>query len=102
MAKGKAPVLEALTDLNTVSVERTGLDPASLILVRLAALIAMDAPPASYLAHVGPAVDTGVTLERVQDVLVAVAPIVGTPRTLAAARNIVDALGFAIELAETT
>ncbi|NKQ52317.1 carboxymuconolactone decarboxylase [Amycolatopsis sp. K13G38] len=100
MAKGDAPVLEALTDLNAVSVARTGLDPASLVLVRLAALIAVDAPPASYLAHVGPATESGVTLEQVQDVLVAVAPIVGTPHTFSAARNIVEALGFAIELAE--
>jgi hypothetical protein len=62
-----------------VSLERTELDPASLILVRLAALIAMDAPPASYLLHIGPAIDSGVTLEQAQDVLVEVAPIVGTP-----------------------
>lgn len=54
-----------------------GLDPASLILVRLAALIAMVAPPASYLLHIGPAIDSGVTLEQAQDVLVEVAPIVG-------------------------
>jgi hypothetical protein len=34
----------------------------------------------------------------VQDVLVAVAPVIGTARTVAAAANIVEALGFAIEL----
>jgi alkylhydroperoxidase/carboxymuconolactone decarboxylase family protein YurZ len=101
MAKGEAPVLEALADINAVSLERTGLDPASLILVRLAALIAMDAPPASYLAHVGPAVEVGVTLDQAQDVLVAVAPIVGAPRTLAAAAKITEALGLAIDMAET-
>jgi hypothetical protein len=31
MAKGDAPMLEALADINTVSLERTELDPASLI-----------------------------------------------------------------------
>jgi len=100
MAKGDAPVLEALADINAVSLERTDLDPASLILIRLAALVAVDAPASSYLLHLGPAAQTGVTLDQAQDVLVAVAPIVGTPRTLAAAAKIVEALGLAIELAE--
>jgi hypothetical protein len=43
MAKGENPVLETLADINLVSVERTELDPASLILIRLAALVAADA-----------------------------------------------------------
>ena len=41
-------------------------------------------------------VEAGVTLEQVQDVLVAVAPIVGTARVMAAAEHIAEALGFAI------
>ncbi len=100
MAKGDAPVLQVITDINAVSLERTELDPASLILVRLAALAAVDAPATSYLAHLGPAAEVGVTLDQAQDVLVAVAPIVGTARTMAAATKIVEALGLAIELAE--
>jgi alkylhydroperoxidase/carboxymuconolactone decarboxylase family protein YurZ len=101
MATGDAPVLEALADINAVSLERTELDPPSLILVRLAALIAVDAPASSYLLHVGPAAEAGVTLNQAQDVLVAVAPIVGTPRTASAAVKIVEALGLAIDLAES-
>ena len=99
MAKGDTPVLDALADINAVSLERTDLDPASLILVRLAALVAVDAPVSSYLLHLGPAAEVGVTLDQAQDVLVAVAPIVGTPRTAAAAAKIVEALGLAIDLA---
>ena len=101
MATGDAPVLEALADINAVSLERTELDPPSLILVRLAALIAVDAPASSYLLHIGPAAEAGVTLNQAQDVLVAVAPIVGTPRTASAAVKIVEALGLAIDLAES-
>ena len=101
MATGDNPVLDALLEINAVSVERTQLDPASLILVRLAALIAVDAPVSSYLAHIGPAADVGVTLDQAQDVLVAVAPIVGTPRTASAAAKIAEALGLAIDLAES-
>ena len=101
MANGDGPVLETLTDMNAASMERTKLSPASLILVRLAALIAVDAPVTSYLAHVGPATEVGITLEQAQDVLVAVAPIVGGPRTLSAAANIMEALRQAVDLAET-
>jgi alkylhydroperoxidase/carboxymuconolactone decarboxylase family protein YurZ len=100
MAKGEAPVMETLLDINGVSLERTELDPATLILVRLAALAAVDAPASSYLMHIGPAAEVGVTLDQAQDVLVAVAPIVGTARTMAAATKIVEALGLAINLAE--
>jgi len=45
MATGDAPVLEALVDLNAVSLARTELDARSLMLVRLAALDAVDARP---------------------------------------------------------
>ena len=54
----------------------------------------------SNLAHIGPAAEVGVTLEDVQNVLVAVAPIVGTARVMSAAINITEALGFAIAVAE--
>jgi hypothetical protein len=37
-----------------------------------------------------------VTVEQIQNILVAVAPIVGTPRTLSAALNITEALGIAV------
>jgi len=42
----------------------------------------------------------GVTVEDVQGVLIAVAPIVGTPRVVSAAGNIAKELDFAIEVAE--
>jgi alkylhydroperoxidase/carboxymuconolactone decarboxylase family protein YurZ len=99
MATGNAPVLEALVEINAVSVSRTELDARSLMLVRLAALAAVDAPVPSYLLHVGPAMDAGLTIEDAEDVLVAVAPIVGTPRTAAAAAKISEALDVAIEVA---
>jgi len=100
VATGEAPVLETLVEINAVSLARAELDPATLLLVRIAALAAVDAPAASYLMHVGPAVESGVTVEQVQDVLVAVAPIIGAPRVLSAATKITDALGFAIAVAE--
>jgi alkylhydroperoxidase/carboxymuconolactone decarboxylase family protein YurZ len=100
MATGDAPVMEALIEINAASLARTELDDRSLMLVRLAALAAVDAPASSYLLHLRPAVDAGLTAGDAEDVLVAVAPIVGTPRTAAAAAKIVAALGLAIELAQ--
>jgi len=94
------PVLDTIADMTAASIARCGLDDDQLILVRLAALAAVDARPVSYLAHIGPSVEAGVTLEQVQDVLVAVAPIVGTARVMAAAEHIAEALGFAIAVAE--
>ncbi|MFE7392455.1 carboxymuconolactone decarboxylase family protein [Streptomyces sp. NPDC057582] len=82
------------------SIERCGLDDSTLILTRLAALVAMDAPTIS-LAHVDPAMKADLTIEQVQDVLVAIAPVVGTARVMSAATHITEALGIAIEVAES-
>jgi len=92
----ETPVLDTLAAMTAESVARCGLDANSLLAVRIAALVAVDAPAASYLMHVGPAMDAGVTVEQIQDILIAVAPIVGTTRTAAAALNITKALGVVI------
>ena len=49
------------------------------------ALVAVDARPVSYLAHVGPAVEVGVTVQDVPNVVAAVAQIVGPARLMSAA-----------------
>jgi len=95
-APSENPVLDTLAAMTAESLARCGLDDNSLIAARIAALAAVDAPVASYLMHVGPAMDAGVTIEQVQDILVAVAPVIGTPRTLSAAANISRALGVVI------
>jgi alkylhydroperoxidase/carboxymuconolactone decarboxylase family protein YurZ len=94
------PVLDTIAMINAVSLERCELQPREMMLARLAALAAVDAPPASYLLNVGVAAEMGVTPEDVQNVLVAIAPVVGTPRIMEAAGNIVTALGFAIAVTE--
>jgi hypothetical protein len=71
------------------------------MLVRLAALAAVEAGPASYLLNIGPAAEAGITLEDAENVLVAVAPIIGTARTMSAAINIAEALELAIEVIES-
>jgi alkylhydroperoxidase/carboxymuconolactone decarboxylase family protein YurZ len=90
------PVLDTLAAMTAESVARCGLDANALVAARIAALVAVDAPAASYLMHVGTAMDAGVTLEQIQNILIAVAPIVGTPRTASAALKITEALGIVI------
>ncbi|MER6573521.1 carboxymuconolactone decarboxylase family protein [Streptomyces sp. NPDC001093] len=97
----QAPVLDTLAAMTIDSIERCGLDQRTLILTRIAALVAMDAPPVSYLAHVDPAIQAELTVEQLQDVLVAIAPVVGTARVMSAASHIAQAFGVAIALAET-
>lgn len=90
------PVLDTLAAINAESLARCQLDQNSLLAVRIGALAAVDAPAASYLLHVGPAMDAGVTVEQVQNILIAVAPIIGAPRTASAAIKITEALGIVV------
>ncbi len=92
----ETPVLDTLAAMTAESIARCGLDDNGLVAARIAALAAVDAPASSYLMHVGAAVDAGVTVEQVQDILIAVAPIIGTARTLSAAAKITEALGVVI------
>ena len=94
------PVLDLLKKMTVSSIEASTLDEQDLMLVRIAALVAIDAPPASYLLNLGAATEIGIELEDVRGVLAAIAPIVGTSRIVAATGNIMRALGFAIELEE--
>ena len=94
------PILDLLGRMTADSMETSSLDEQTLMLVRVAALLAVAAPPASYLLNLGAAGEVGVTSDQVLGVLAAVAPIVGTTRIVAAAGRMVKALGAAIELAE--
>ena len=96
----ETPVLDTIALMTAASVDSCDLDPRELMLARIAALAAVGAPPVSYLANAGTAADLGLTLEDVQSVLVAVAPIIGTALTVTAAGNIARALGFAIAAIE--
>jgi alkylhydroperoxidase/carboxymuconolactone decarboxylase family protein YurZ len=92
------PIFDLLSEMTAASLERSSLDPQTLMLVRVAALVAMDAPPLSYLRNLEVAGAVGITAEDVQGVLTAVAPIVGTARIVASASKIARALGLAIML----
>ena len=99
-AATETPVLDLLATMTAASVEQSEFDPRSLMLVRLAALAAVDAPAVSYLTNLAVASDIGVTAGDVEQVLIGIAPVVGTARVASASGKIARALGFAIAVAE--
>lgn len=94
------PVLDTIVDITTASIEHNSVSPRDFMLARLAALIAVDAPPASYLANASAAEQAGLTAADIEGVMIAVAPVVGTPRVMSAAGHILRALGFAIAVGD--
>jgi 4-carboxymuconolactone decarboxylase len=98
-AETETPVLDLLASMTADSMDASTLDLESLMLVRIAALVAVDAPPVSYLLNLGASAEE-IDLERLRGILAAVAPIVGSARIASATTNIVRALGTAVDLAE--
>jgi hypothetical protein len=94
------PVSDTLLVMTATSLDNSDLSARELMIARIAALVAIDASAASYALNAIPATDSGITLDDVEDILVAVAPVVGTARIVSATANIAEGLGFVIALAE--
>ncbi len=99
VAQHESSALEGLLKARIENLEASGLDPKIYSLVNIAALIAADAAPASYVFQVGFALDAGVTPEEILGLLVALNPTVGNVRIVAAAAEIAFALGIDLEAA---
>ena len=97
ISAGDLDVLEKAIGLRERNREASGLDARTFALVKVATLIALDAPPASYAWQIANAVEEGVTAEDFIGVLRALAPQVGGPRVIAAAPEIMLAMGLAID-----
>jgi alkylhydroperoxidase/carboxymuconolactone decarboxylase family protein YurZ len=97
LSSGKVDILEEAVGLREANREASGLDPRTFALTKIAALIALDAPPASYAWQVANALDDGATPEDILGVLRAVAPQVGGPKVVAAAPEIMVALGLSVD-----
>ncbi len=97
VAQHDVNALEGLFQARLDNLEASGLDPKTYSLANIAALIAADAAPASYVFQVGFALDAGVTPEEILGLLVALNPTVGNVRIVAAAAEIAFALGIEID-----
>ena len=96
IAVGDADILETAIGLREFGREATGLEGRAYSLVKIAALIALDAPPASYAWQIANAREEGATAVDILGVLRAVAPQVGGPRVMAAAPEIMLGLGLSL------
>jgi 4-carboxymuconolactone decarboxylase len=96
LSQGDVSFLEQAVGLRETELASTGLDARTFALVKIAALIALDAPPASYAWQVANALEDGATPEDILGVLRAVVPQVGGPKVVAAAPEIMLALGLSL------
>jgi 4-carboxymuconolactone decarboxylase len=96
LATGDLDLLAEGLEMRAEWQAKSGLDDRAYALVKIATLIALDAPPASYLWQVGNAIDAGVTPRDLVGVLIAVAPQVGGPKLVAAAPELMVALGLTL------
>ena len=96
LATGDLDLLAEGLEMRAEWQAKSGLDDRAYALVKIATLIALDAPPASYLWQVGNAIDAGVTPRDLVGVLIAIAPQVGGPKLVAAAPELMVALGLTL------
>ncbi|HEY6593077.1 MAG TPA: carboxymuconolactone decarboxylase family protein [Asanoa sp.] len=95
---GESPLVESLVRMHLDTQERSGLDDRTYLLVRIAALVAIDASAASYLVNLTLADDVGVTADDIRGVLIALAPLVGSARVLSGAEKALTAIATARQM----
>ena len=100
LANAEESIIESLLAMQLHNLEQSGFDPRTYSLIKIGVLIALDAPPASYLGQVAFALEAGVTPDEIVNVLIAVAPQVGLPKVASAAPEIMLALGLELESAD--
>ena len=70
------------------------LDAKTHALVRVAALVAIDAAPPSYMNTIESGLASGATIDEIVGILVAVMPAIGVARVVSAAPKLGLALGY--------
>ena len=95
LSEGDASKMGYLQDLIARSYTESGLDPQTFMLVRMAALAALDAEPASWLMNIAVSGEAGLGPDLTLGLLIAIPPVIGTPRVVSGAGNMIKALKFA-------
>ena len=91
--------IDSLLSQDRASARVSGIDPLSHALLRIAALIAIDAAPPSFMSAVEAGLDAGASYDEIVGTLIAVMPIVGVARVVSAAPNLGLALGYDVSAA---
>ena len=87
---------EHLGEEGVTRVASAKLDPKTVALVRIAALVAVGGAVPSYGTEVDAAVSAGATAAEIVEVLLDIVSVVGLPCVVAAAPNLALALGYDI------
>ncbi len=92
-------MVEDLARLGVGPAGTSGLDLKTAALVRVGALAAMGGPAICLEWGTSRALAAGATEDEITDVLLAIAPVAGLGRAVAAASGVADGLGYDIEAA---
>ena len=90
--------VEHVLTRNSECTKAAGLDERTSALIRIGALVALDAQLGSFLSAVTAALDAEATPDEIVGALLAVTPIAGTARAVSSASILALALGY--DLAE--
>jgi alkylhydroperoxidase/carboxymuconolactone decarboxylase family protein YurZ len=77
--------------------EASGLDARTQALVRVGALVAVDATPSAYMCAIEAGIASGASLDDIVGVLVALLPSIGSDRVVSAAPKLGLALGYDVD-----
>jgi alkylhydroperoxidase/carboxymuconolactone decarboxylase family protein YurZ len=99
LAIGDQHLLASACGLDGTPLHLPRLDARTEALLRIAALVALDAPPSSFRTEVDGALRAGARLSDLLAVLIGVAGIVGSARVVSAAPRIALAAGYDVEVA---
>jgi alkylhydroperoxidase/carboxymuconolactone decarboxylase family protein YurZ len=92
-------LIEAVLGPDADNIEASGLDARTHAIIRLGALLALDAPSVLYQWDVDEAFRAGVTPDEIVGCLIAAAPVIGIPRVVAAAPDLANMIGYDIDAA---
>ncbi len=96
---GEPVLLAAVANLDVADLAVARLEERTEALIRVGALVALDAPQSSYHAAVEAALLAGASLDDLLAALLAVAGTVGSARVVSAAPRIALAAGYDIDAA---
>jgi 4-carboxymuconolactone decarboxylase len=89
--------LESIFSTTEGNRSESELDPKIHALVRIGALLGLDAATASFQSDVDAALGAGASLEEIVGTLIAVAPTIGSARTVAQVRELALAIGYDVD-----
>jgi alkylhydroperoxidase/carboxymuconolactone decarboxylase family protein YurZ len=89
--------LESVFSSTAGNLSVSELDPKTHALVRVGALLALGAAPASLQSDVDAALGAGASFEEIVGTLIAVAPTIGSARTVAQVRELALAIGYDVD-----